>query len=305
MNRSSLFNILRRRSIRFAATAAICALLFTGCSSTTSNAVNDGDKAEADNITDTSPASNPTQVSERAAGNKDSFEESDMYKTIEGLLDKNFDTLRHSMRYNRDEDALEVYFEAPENLKAALDTKNGSIMESWDGIVESMKTFGETLLSVVQMNGDVETVNLYWVEKLNSNYAYTANDYVLWVQNGDVMYNYADSSSTSSVQPSESASESVAATFGEQNALSKAYQYLQYSAFSYTGLIEQLEFEGYSHSEAVYAADNCGADWNEQAVKKAKQYLEYSSFSRGGLIDQLEFEGFTASQAEYAVSMFY
>ena len=168
-----------------------------------------------------------------------------------------------------------------------------------------MKTFGETLLSVVQMNGDVETVNLYWVEKLNSNYAYTANDYVLWVQNGDVMYNYADSSSTSSVQPSESASESVAATFGEQNALSKAYQYLQYSAFSYTGLIEQLEFEGYSHSEAVYAVDNCGADWNEQAVKKAKQYLEYSSFSKSGLIDQLEFEGFTHSQAEYAAGMFY
>ena len=304
MNGTSAFNILRRRSIRFAAAVAICALLFTGCSSTTSNAVNN-DKVEADNITDITPASVPAQVSETAVGNKDSFEESDMYKTIEGLLDKNFDTLRHSMRYNRDEDALEVYFEAPENLKAALDTKNGSIMESWDGIVESMKTFGETLLSVVQMNGDVETVNLYWVEKLNSSYAYTANDYVLWVQNGDVMYNYADSSSTSSVQPSGSASESVAATFGEQNALSKAYQYLQYSAFSYTGLIEQLEFEGYSHSEAVYAADNCGADWNEQAVKKAKQYLEHSSFSRSGLIDQLEFEGFTHSQAEYAAGMFY
>ena len=304
MNGTSAFNILRRRSIRFAAAVAICALLFTGCSSTTSNAVNN-DKVEADNITDITPASVPAQVSETAVCNKDSFEESDMYKTIEGLLDKNFDTLRHSMRYNRDEDALEVYFEAPENLKAALDTKNGSIMESWDGIVESMKTFGETLLSVVQMNGDVETVNLYWVEKLNSNYAYTANDYVLWVQNGDVMYNYADSSSTPSVQPSGSASESVAATFGEQNALSKAYQYLQYSTFSYTGLIEQLEFEGYSHSEAVYAADNCGADWNEQAVKKAKQYLEHSSFSRSGLIDQLEFEGFTHSQAEYAAGMFY
>ena len=251
MNGTSAFNILRRRSIRFAAAVAICALLFTGCSSTTSNAVNN-DKVEADNITDITPASVPAQVSETAVGNKDSFEESDMYKTIEGLLDKNFDTLRHSMRYNRDEDALEVYFEAPENLKAALDTKNGSIMESWDGIVESMKTFGETLLSVVQMNGDVETVNLYWVEKLNSNYAYTANDYVLWVQNGDVMYNYADSSSTPSVQPSGSASESVAATFGEQNALSKAYQYLQYSAFSYTGLIEQLEFEGISSILSIF-----------------------------------------------------
>lgn len=90
-------------------------------------------------------------------------------------------------------------------------------------------------------------------------------------------------------------------TLGEQNALQKAYQYLEYSAFSYTGLIEQLEFEGFSTSEATYAADHCGADWNEQAAKKARQYLEYSAFSRSELIDQLEFEGFTYSQAVYGV----
>ena len=83
--------------------------------------------------------------------------------------------------------------------------------------------------------------------------------------------------------------------------MQKAYQYLEYSAFSYTGLIEQLEFEGFSTSEAMYAADHCGADWNEQAAKKARQYLEYSAFSRSELIDQLEFEGFTYSQAVYGV----
>lgn len=96
--------------------------------------------------------------------------------------------------------------------------------------------------------------------------------------------------------------ESGAATVGEKQALGKAYDYLEYTAFSYTGLIEQLEFEGFSNSEATYAADNCGADWSEQAALKAKQYLEYSSFSRSGLIEQLEFEGFTHSQAEYGVT---
>ena len=75
MNGTSAFNILRRRSIRFAAAVAICALLFTGCSSTTSNVVNNDDKVEADNTTDITPASVPAQVSESAAGNKDSFEE--------------------------------------------------------------------------------------------------------------------------------------------------------------------------------------------------------------------------------------
>ena len=92
---------------------------------------------------------------------------------------------------------------------------------------------------------------------------------------------------------------SASKSFGEQNALKKAYQYLEYNAFSYTGLIDQLEFEGFSTNEATYAADACGADWNEQAALKAQQYLKYSAFSRSELIDQLEFEGFTHSQAVY------
>lgn len=90
-------------------------------------------------------------------------------------------------------------------------------------------------------------------------------------------------------------------TIGERNALGKAREYLNLMAFSYTGLIEQLEFEQFTHDEAVYAADNCGADWNDQAAKKAKDYLNIMSFSRDGLIEQLEFEGFTHDQAVYGV----
>ncbi len=65
---------------------------------------------------------------------------------------------------------------------------------------------------------------------------------------------------------------------GQKNALGKAESYLSFSAFSYQGLIEQLEYEQFSHEDAVYAADNCGADWNEQAAKKAESYLDFSSF---------------------------
>jgi len=90
-------------------------------------------------------------------------------------------------------------------------------------------------------------------------------------------------------------------TLGELNALASAKAYLAYSAFSYDGLIEQLEFEQYSYEEAVYAADNCGADWYEQAAKCAKNYLKVMAFSRDGLIEQLEFEGFTYEQAVYGV----
>lgn len=124
-------------------------------------------------------------------------------------------------------------------------------------------------------------------------------------------FNYSHSvnsiSSKSNNEPSKSAGTATqkqnnnSSSLGEKNALKCAKEYLNYSSFSYKGLIEQLEYEGYTHAEAVYAVDNCGADWNEQAAKTAKQYLEYSSFSRSGLIEQLEFEGFTHSQAVYGV----
>ena len=89
------------------------------------------------------------------------------------------------------------------------------------------------------------------------------------------------------------------ATMGERNALESALDYLDVLSFSYSGLIEQLEYEGYSTSEATYAADHCGADWYEQAALSAKEYLEIASFSRQSLIEQLEFEGFTHDQAVY------
>lgn len=91
-------------------------------------------------------------------------------------------------------------------------------------------------------------------------------------------------------------------TTSQKNALRSAKSYLGYTAFSYSGLISQLEYEKYSSEDATYAADNCGADWNEQAAKAAKQYLDYTSFSREGLIDQLLFEGYTEEQAEYGVN---
>ena len=99
-----------------------------------------------------------------------------------------------------------------------------------------------------------------------------------------------------------SSGSSYTPTRGEQNALNRANDYLEFMSFSRSGLIDQLEFEGYTTSEAEYAVDNCGADWDEQAVLKAEEYLDFMSFSRSGLIDQLEFEGFTYDQASAAAT---
>lgn len=117
--------------------------------------------------------------------------------------------------------------------------------------------------------------------------------------NNTIKNNY-DTYSEPDKNKEESLSESV--TLEQKNALAKGRDYLDFSAFSYTGLISQLEYEGFSTEAATYAANNCGADWNEQAAKKAQNYLDFSSFSRQGLIDQLVYEGFTQEQAEYGAS---
>ena len=99
--------------------------------------------------------------------------------------------------------------------------------------------------------------------------------------------------------------ESTAVSPGMRNALQSAKDYLDAMSFSRKGLLEQLEYEGYSSSEAEYAVEHCGADWNKQAYDMAKDYLKMMAFSRSSLIEQLEFEGFTHSQAVYGVDKAY
>ena len=106
---------------------------------------------------------------------------------------------------------------------------------------------------------------------------------------------------TPSTDTSSSDSSVTSATAGEEQAAKMAKSYLDTMAFSRTGLIEQLEYEGFTQQEAEYGVDKIGADWNEQAAKMAKNYLDTMAFSRAGLIEQLEYEGFTRQQAEYGV----
>ena len=115
--------------------------------------------------------------------------------------------------------------------------------------------------------------------------------------NDSFTFDYFDSSA-----PAASVSSSSASSLGEQNALRSAQSYLKVSSFSKLGLLEQLQFEGYTYEEALFAVNACGADWAEQAYKSALAYLRISSFSRSGLIEQLEFEGFSHEEALYGVT---
>jgi hypothetical protein len=94
-------------------------------------------------------------------------------------------------------------------------------------------------------------------------------------------------------------------TRAQQNARESAESYLDYSAFSRSGLIDQLVYEQYSKADATIAVDSLNVDWQEQAYKSAKSYLDYSSFSLPELIDQLEYEAFSKADATYGASKAY
>lgn len=94
-------------------------------------------------------------------------------------------------------------------------------------------------------------------------------------------------------------------TAAMENAIDAASSYLDYSAFSRSGLIGQLEYEDYATADATFAVDYLKVNWNEQAFESAKNYLDYSSFSLQGLTDQLVYEGFTYEQASYGANKAY
>jgi len=96
-----------------------------------------------------------------------------------------------------------------------------------------------------------------------------------------------------------------ASTRGDREALADAKEYLSSQAFSLSGLITQVKYDGFTTAQATYGAEHSGANWNTEAYKDAKEYLSSQAFSLSGLITQLEFDHFTASQAIYGAHKAY
>ena len=118
----------------------------------------------------------------------------------------------------------------------------------------------------------------------------------------DPLRKNGDQSGNGAGEKNNSTKKDDSLTQGQKNAIKSAQSYLRFSNFSRQGLIEQLEYEKYTHNEAVYAADHCDANWSQQAVGCAKNYISSAAFSYSGLIEQLEYEQFTKEQAKYGAS---
>ena len=175
------------------------------------------------------------------------------------------------------------------------------ILYDYTGSTSGLDVHGKMFVYVSEIGGNL--ISLQMVQSDNTEYSYF-NDFEKILDSVTLSESSDNSEPEQTSDPVSDASDadSSGISLEYQNALSKAHDYLSFTSFSYSGLIDQLEYEEFSTEAATYAADNCGADWNEQAAKKAQSYLDFTSFSRQGLIDQLLYEGFTQEQAEYAAS---
>ena len=86
-----------------------------------------------------------------------------------------------------------------------------------------------------------------------------------------------------------------------KKALDRAKSCVKYMDFSYITLLNHLKTQGFSHEDALYAVDNCGADWNKEAANEASSQLFASELSPKGLYAYLVLADFTESQVEYAL----
>lgn len=176
----------------------------------------------------------------------------------------------------------------------------GHDVDSWETTVEPTCSETGAREGICTRCGKTVTAGVPMVDHTPGEWE-VAEDYSIQ-KNGTVVPGTQERKCTVCGTVLETKAYTVELTVSQQNALRTAESYLSFTAFSHSGLVDQLEFEGYSTEDAMFAADHCGADWNEQAAQCAENYLDFMGFSRSGLIDQLLFEGFTQEQAEYGVN---
>ena len=93
--------------------------------------------------------------------------------------------------------------------------------------------------------------------------------------------------------------------YGNEGAVNSAKDYLKFMAASKTKIISFLKKQGFTEEEAIYGAENCGADWYDQALRMAMSYLNVQEFTYEQLALQLMIEGFTEDEIIYVLTVIY
>lgn len=85
----------------------------------------------------------------------------------------------------------------------------------------------------------------------------------------------------------------------KDEALKVAKEYVEYFSMSYDDLLTQLELEGFGEGVALYAANNCGADWEAEAVEAAELFKD--DLSKDEISSLLKDNGFTDNEIAHAL----
>ncbi|AKE40856.1 Host cell surface-exposed lipoprotein [Corynebacterium kutscheri] len=91
---------------------------------------------------------------------------------------------------------------------------------------------------------------------------------------------------------------------GQKKALENTQRYLNGPVgFSYEGLRDQLQYEGFPEEDIRYALDEADIDWEDQAVKQARAYKDAdAALSNDDIYDKLISEKFTPEDARFGVA---
>lgn len=121
------------------------------------------------------------------------FDETEIYDTIVDILDTNFADNPHSLEFNRYTQKLNLYIQAPDSLREALDGRDPGIMAAWGEVRDNMGNLGAQLWELVQITGGVEAVDLFMVEELKEDSSeYGVEDVLLAFENGELVYDYGE-----------------------------------------------------------------------------------------------------------------
>ncbi len=98
---------------------------------------------------------------------------------------------------------------------------------------------------------------------------------------------------------------SSGSTTGDIKALEKAKSYVSSLGISKASLKDFLIGDGFTESQATYAVDNCGADWNQEALQQAQSFMSSLNLPKSELEKYLLIAEFTETEAQYAVNIIY
>ena len=171
------------------------------------------------------------------------FEESEAYQSLTSIIDKRFDSYPHELVYDKDKMTLDLFVELPEGSRQALATKDAKLLESWNTLADSLSELSNSMLTVVRVGKHADYVNIYFVDKLRNNNSYLDSDFLLWIQNGEVKYDYqndlpsmssssGNSSSYGNGSSSDSSSQSGSSATSKTFEDSKSYKEIRSNCLS-------------------------------------------------------------------------